>query len=135
MNHSGHIFMHQTCQFEIAGIGECDGVCVGTGEWSGGYARRVIETGTAWRNSRTSYREWWAYLRRSEKSYSMDFVSSKTPGDAVTGVDPDFIGKKGQRLSSLIVALCSYSGLPRFSVDHWLDHESGQDKNAAEKDC
>ena len=134
MNHSSHIFMHQAYQLEISSAWERDRVCVGAGEWRGGYAHRVIKAGTAGRNSRTSHLEGRAWLCRSEESHSMDFISVKGPCDAVTSVDPNFIGKKGQRLPSFVMALCSYRGLPCFGMALGWKHHNGQEEGAAERE-
>ena len=41
----------------------------------------------------------------------MNFVGVESPSDVV-GMNPDFIREEGQRLASLITALCADSGAP-----------------------
>src|ERR1700730_13260736 len=41
----------------------------------------------------------------------MDFVGVKLPSDAIARVNPDFIGKKGQGLVALVLALRSHGGV------------------------
>ena len=44
----------------------------------------------------------------------MNLVGGKGPGDAIAGVNPQFVGQKGQRLYALIGTLRPSSGLPGY---------------------
>jgi hypothetical protein len=112
--------MHQASQLEIAGVGEYDLESLSLREGRSGHARRTSEGNAAGcehrRDSRRECRA--AGCKRSailpgyEKRYSVDFVRVDGPGDVVARVNPDFIGKEGERLASLIVTLCADGGVP-----------------------
>jgi hypothetical protein len=52
----------------------------------------------------------------------MDFGSGECPSDAVAGVNPKFIGEKGQRLLSHVSALSANSRLPCCGLNFlWRD--------------
>ena len=104
MNHSGHVYVNQAHKLEVAGSRESyrkGGLSFH--QRTSAHARGAIEAGSGRRTTdleRRTYLNCWA---RFEKGHRMDLVGVKLPGDAVARVNPDFIGKKGQRLVSQVL--------------------------------
>ena len=61
----------------------------------------------------------------------MDIVRVELPGDAVAGVNPDFVGKKRQSLVSFIVSLASDGGVPLGGLHHLRDEQSSKQEDPA----
>src|SRR5438874_5747539 len=97
MNRSLHVIMNQTNELEITRSGETNRESLSFDEGRAGYAGRAIEAGGTRRKARASDKEIGALLVGLEKGDSVNVTGVECPGDAVTGMDPDFIGKKCQR--------------------------------------
>jgi hypothetical protein len=137
MNDAGHILMKQAYLLEISGgrkiYGEgywrysfyqsgvrCPGdvrELAGTAHDGRLWELRIRKLGTA---GRTSYR-----LERRPgfgvgyECYGMDLVDVERPGDAVASMNPDFIRKKRQRLTSFVVTLSPHGSEPRLWRGLW----------------
>ncbi len=67
------------------------------------------------------------------KSQSVNFVALECPGDAITGVNPNFIRKKRESLLCHIVTLTADSGVPGLlGLDVSLDTEKHQNEQHEE---
>src|SRR2546426_6876369 len=118
VNRSGHIFMDQARQLEISGSWENDREGLPRYHRGGGDACRTVERGRVGREPGTPVSKKWARLVGYQKGQSMDIVRVKVPCDAVTCVNPDFIGKKRQSLVSFIVSLASDGSVPLGGLHH-----------------
>ena len=55
--------------------------------------------------------------KRRQECDGVDFVGSNRPINGITGVNPEFIGKKGDNLPPFVLALRPDRGLPSFGLD------------------
>jgi len=91
VNPSIHIYVDQTGQLEIPGHREDDGKGLPRQHLGRGDASRTIEDGRVTRKARAPHRGIRAHLGGPEKSHGVRHLRLECPGDAVSGVNPDFI--------------------------------------------
>ena len=134
MNPSIHIYMDQTGQLEIPGHREDDGKGLPRQHLGRGDASRTIEDGRVTRKARAPHRGIRAHLGGPEKSHGVRHLRLECPGDAVSGVNPDFIGQKSQSLNSFFVGLGADSRGPLRLHHLWKD-QKGEEQGPAEDGC
>src|SRR5881409_3577976 len=131
VNPSIHIYMDQTGQLEIPGHREDDGKGLSCYHRGRGNTSRTIEDGRVTRKARAPHIEIRAHLAGPEKSHGVRLVRLKCPGDSLSGVNPDFIGQKGQSLNSFFVGLGADSRSPLRLHHLWKD-QKGEEQWPAE---
>src|ERR1044071_6810272 len=134
VNRSSHVFMNQTDQLEISGIGENDSEGLSSYHRGSSNAGRTVERRRVARKPGTSISTKWAWLAGCQKGHGMDIVRVELPGDAVAGVNPDFIGKKRQSLMSFVVSLAPDGGVPLGGLHH-LRNEKGSKQEYPAVNC
>ena len=134
VNPSIHIYVDQTGQLEIPGHREDDGKGLPRQHLGRGDASRTIEDGRVTRKARAPHRGIRAHLGGPEKSHGVRHLRLECPGDAVSGVNPDFIGQKSQSLNSFFVGLGADSRGPLRLHHLWKD-QKGEEQGPAEDGC
>jgi hypothetical protein len=113
MDYAGHVCMNQTDKLEVTGGGKSDGKTLSL------YNRRSANAGGAIEAAGSASCKPWAthlksqpYLARPLKGHGMDLVGIECPGDAITRVNPEFVGKKSQGLTPQGFTLGPHSSVP-----------------------
>ena len=102
---TGHVFVEQAHELEVACRREVHRERLSTGHRRRGHARRPIEGRRARGETRTSDREGRTHLSIHEERDGVDFSGHEPPGDAVADVNPDFVREKRERLTPQVAAL------------------------------
>src|SRR5436305_14699654 len=132
MHHASHICMNQTDKLEVAGNGKSDGETLPFCKGRSADAGSAIEAaGSASCKPGTTHLKSQPYLGELLKSHGMDLVGIGSPGDVVTCVNPEFVGKKSQSLMSQGLTLGAHGGLP-LGLCHLWETQQSQDEHRNE---
>jgi len=115
VNGSGHRIVNQAFQLVVTGFWKRQSEGLSLHHRRGAHASGAVEGGATGRKSRASRPgslERRVYLSKREKSQSVNFVALECPGDAVAGVNPNFIGKKRESLLPHVIALAADGCVP-----------------------
>src|SRR5689334_9084338 len=111
--------MNQADELEVAGRREMHRIRLPVHQFGRGHARGAVEARAVGGGPWTAPSSAWA--SRSDllgsgvlfqEGHRVDLGRGKCPGDAVAGVNPNFIDEKGERLPSHVAALGTGSRLP-----------------------
>src|SRR5579864_6167874 len=110
VNDAVHCVVHKALHLEIACTRESYCESCALDRWWRGHTGRAIEACGAiekWRPRRdgATHSERWKGLSNHQKRYGVNFVRVEGPGNAVAGMNPNFVRKKSQRLPAHIRGL------------------------------
>src|SRR5437660_208689 len=128
VNAPGHVHVDQADHPIVTRLRECHRVDrSGSRDATAVYARGTVEVirCSAWATDHDSR----THLPWREKSHAMTFRCRENPSDAVSGVNPDFVGQKRQRLHSFVCALRSDSRLPGLGVNCLRKNDRGTEQH------
>src|SRR5438067_12402293 len=122
MHDACHAFMNKAGQLEIADSREHHCECLPCNHWRRGNAGGTVEHGAADREPRTTHGKRRTNLSFSEERHSVNLVRLEDPANTVAFVNPDFVGQKRNRLSRMVLCICTHFGLP-LSAEGWRQRQ------------